>query len=339
VKPRLEDISADPFRERRRRTFRFVTDVLGARFEFESDSRELLEVARDAFAHVPQYRLTPAVRAPLRVSLRRVRHQRPAAWDKPPLPALSSGNGWLLNHLDAENFAIVDPPGKQALVQVTDSLLRHPRLLRYELIEFVAISLAARTQGLVPLHAGCVGADGRGVLLVGSSGSGKSTLTLHAALDGLEFLAEDSVFVQPGSLRATGLSAHVHARTDARNLIGDRRVRLAVANAPLIERRSGVRKHEIDLRSGLATLATKPLRIVSTVLLSARKPRNAKGLVPLTTAQLRRALRAEQPYAANQPGWSEFERRAVRAGGFILHRVPPAEGVAALRKLLGARPA
>src|SRR4029079_19173948 len=114
------------------------------------------------------------------------------------------------------------------------------------------ITLATRSQQLVALHAGCVGAEGRGVLLLGPSGAGKSTLALHAALGGLEFLAEDSVFVQPRTLRATGLSAHVHTRQTGLRLIADPAVRRALRRAPSIRRRSGVRKHEFDLR-GAAT--------------------------------------------------------------------------------------
>lgn len=244
----------------------------------------------------------------------------------------------LLSHVDAANFAIVDPRHARAFVQVTDGMLRHGSLLRYELIEFAVINLATRAQGLVPLHGGCVGANGRGILLLGASGSGKSTLTLHAALDGLDFLAEDSLFVQPATLRATGFSAYVHAREEALKLIPDAEVRAELRRAPRIQRRSGVRKREIDLRHGLANLAPQPLRIVATVVLSSRNARGRADLVSLNTAQLRRVLRAEQTYGTTQPGWHEFERRVLQAGGFSLDRVRPADAVSSLRTLLEARP-
>lgn len=333
----MRDTPADPFRERTGRELRWRTSVLGARFEFSSNSRELLDIAREAFASVPQHRLRPALRGVLRLHLRHAPHARKPAWIAPPVPALSSGGGMLLSHVDAANFAIVDPRHARALVQVTDSMLRHRRLLRYELIEFAVINLATRSQGLVPLHAGCVGTNGRGVLLLGASGSGKSTLTLHAALGGLDFLAEDSVFVQPSTLRATGFSAYVHAREEALKLIPDTQVRAELRRTPRIQRRSGVRKREIDLRHGLANLAPTPLRIVATVVLSSRNARGHAGLVPLTRAQLLRVLRAEQSYATTQPGWREFERRVLLAGGFSLGRIPPADAVSSLRTLLGVR--
>jgi hypothetical protein len=337
--PASLDISPDPFHERGARELRWRARVLGAEFEFSSNSRELLNLAQEAFARVPQHRWPHSVRRILRVALMRVADGDSSIGATPPKPLLSSGGGMLCAHVDARNFLVVDPDATRALIQVGDSMLRHRQLVRYELIEFAAITLATRAHGLVSLHAGCVGARGRGVLLLGPSGSGKSTLTLHAALGGLDFLAEDSVFVQPATMRATGLPAYVHAREDGLALIGDRQARHAARDSPRIQRRSGARKREIDLRLGSARLAATPLRIVATVVLSKRRARGTPQLVPLTATQLQRVLRAEQPYAAAQPGWREFERRALRAGGYRLDRMPPAAAVAALRELLRGSPA
>ena len=336
--PSSNDIPRDPFGERRPRSLRWRTRVLGAEVEFSSHSREMLRLAREAFARVPQHRWARGAGRTLRISLQRV-HGAASAWVKPPRPVLSSGAGLLCAHVDSSNFVIVDPAAARAMVQVGDSMWAHPRLVRYEMIEFAAILLATREQELVALHAGCVGASGRGVLLLGASGAGKSTLSLHAAHDGLEFLSEDSVFVQPATLEACGLSAFTHAREDSLPLITDRRVRQAAHRAPRIQRRSGVHKREIDLRSSGARLAPEPLRIVSTVVLSSRPARGRHALVPMTRAELKRVLRAEQPFAAARPGWKEFERHVLRIGGFRLHRVPPADGVASLRELLTAKAA
>ena len=330
--PPSPDIERDPFLEHDAATSRWRARVLGAQVEFSSNSRQLLAIAQDAFARVPQHRWSRDASCVVRVRLERVRGGMSRA--APPKPVLTSGAGLLLGHVDDRNFVVIDPAGARALIQVDDSMLRHRRLVRYELIEFATITLATRVQGLVALHAGCVGIRGRGVLLLGSSGAGKSTLALQSALAGLDFLAEDSVFVNPATLYATGLSAYVHPREDSLRLIGDPRARRAIRKAPGIRRRSGVHKREIDLRRGLARLAPRPLRIAATVVLSARRSRGGDNLVPLTSVELRRVLRAEQPYAAARPGWREFEQRVIRAGAFRLGRVSPADGVAALRKLL-----
>jgi len=327
----------DPFRERAARPLRWRTRVLGAACEFTSNSRELLDLAREAFASVPghHWRRGPAGRT-LRVSLELTRATSRGNSPLPPRPVLSSGAGLLCGHIDAHNHAIVDVRNARALVRVGRAALKHRRLVRYELIEFAAVTLATRVQGLVPLHAGCVGAGGRGVLLLGASGAGKSTLALHSALAGLDFLAEDSVFVRPSTLRATGLSAYAHACADSLPLIADRRQRAAVRRAPRIRRRSGVRKHEVDLRR-IARLAPRPLRIVAVLALSARTGRGAAALAPLKPAQFKRLLRAGQAYAAAQPGWQRFERELLRVPARQLGRVTPGQGVAALRELLGAR--
>jgi hypothetical protein len=332
--PASIDIAQDPFNEHGLRELTWRGRVLGARCEFSSDDRELLGIAEEAFARVPQHRGSRDTGQTLRITLRRVHAGVAPTRALPPSPRLSSGAGLLFGHIDSRSFAVIDPRAARALVQVDSSLLRHRQLVRYELIEFATVTLATRARELVPLHAGCVGADGRGVLLLGASGSGKSTLALHSAFAGLEFLAEDSVFVEPATLRATGLSAFVHARGNALGLIEDSRRRQIVRSSPRILRRSGVRKHEIDLRQGIAHLARAPLRIVAAVVLSARRARDTQPLVRLTTTQLRRVLRSEQPYAVDQPGWREFERRLLSVGGYRLDRTTPESAVAALRALL-----
>jgi len=323
----------DPFGENTQRAWRWRTHVLGTPFEFTGNHRALHALVRDAFADVPRHRIAGACPSRLRVHL----HASPGgavARGLPPAPVLSSGAGLLGAHVDAENFVVMDPASGRAFIRLNDRMLAQPRLARYELVEFAAITLATRARGFIALHAGCVGAHGRGVLLLGESGAGKSTLALHAARCGLDFLAEDSVFVAPASLDATGLPAFVHASEAGLALVADRRWRAALQRAPVIERRSGVRKRELDLRHGLARLAPRPLRIVATVVLTARRRRGPARSGELSTRELRRILRAGQPYAVRQPGWREFERRALRAGGFRLDRMPPDDGVARLREIL-----
>ena len=49
------------------------------------------------------------------------------------------------------------------------------------------------------VHAGCVGRDGAGVLIVGGSGSGKSVTSLACAAAGLDYAGDDYVFVETGA--------------------------------------------------------------------------------------------------------------------------------------------
>ena len=60
-----------------------------------------------------------------------------------------------------------------------------------------ALQLLMAGRGRLMTHAGAVGRDGRGALLVGHGGSGKSTLALSCALAGMEIVADDYVLLEP----------------------------------------------------------------------------------------------------------------------------------------------
>ena len=124
-------------------------------------------------------------------------------------------------------FASISPAARAALIVLPQRLLRFPYNVRYELLEFAVYTLAARVQGLVPLHAACVARGDRGVLLLGPSGSGKSTLTVHALQCGWDFLAEDSVLVEPRSLRAAGIGSFLHLRGNSLRFLEPRAARAA----------------------------------------------------------------------------------------------------------------
>ncbi len=206
----MPDISADPFRERRRGVRRATFQLLGARLVFESESAELMRLVDWAYAGLPRHTLSARVpRLAVRLVLGGNAGSRKSAAPAPL--ATSSGVGILCGASPKTSMAAVCPAGRSALVVVERELLRFPYHLRYELIEFAVFTLVARAQNLMPLHAACVGSGGRGLLLLGASGAGKSTAMLHCALAGMHMISEDSLFVTPDTLRATGvaeLSAH-----------------------------------------------------------------------------------------------------------------------------------
>ena len=155
----------------------------------------------------------------------------------------------------SSNFVVVSPQELGALVVVSPQMARFHYHTRYELIEFAVFTLAARSLGLVSLHAACVGRAGRGILLMGPSGSGKSTVTLQCLSQGFDFLSEDSVFVAPGTLLATGIANFLHVRSDAATLAradASSRRDSQIAGYPPPQRRS---KFEVDLRQGGYRLA------------------------------------------------------------------------------------
>jgi energy-coupling factor transporter ATP-binding protein EcfA2 len=329
----------DPFGERRRGALRARLQLLGARFEFETDSVRLLRLVRAAYARLPPHRLErTAPRLLVRLALTPPKPARAPGRHRgapPPVRALSA-DGTLCGAVEGAAFVAINPQTRAALIVVPHELLRYAYHVRYELLEFAVYVLATRVQRLVPLHAACVGRDDRGILLVGPSGSGKSTLVLHCLLAGLDFLAEDSVLVKPAGLLATGVANFLHLRADSLRFLPAAQAAV-LGRAAVIRRRSGVRKLEVDLRRAEFRLARRPLRIRAVLFLSTRAAVRGAHLVPVPRSAVLERLAASQRYAAHQPGWSTFSKRVSALPAYELRRgAHPRESVEALCELLSA---
>jgi hypothetical protein len=327
------DIAFDPFQERSRTLVRRHITILGARFEFESCNPRLLEFVDFAYAGLPQHRLGGAV-PKLRVRLEsRANASSATATALPPLGTLS-GAGLLCGATARSNFVVVSPAERSALVVVPQQLLRYAYHTRYEVIEFAVFTLAQRVQRLVPLHAACVGRADRGLLLMGGSGAGKSTLALHCWLNGFEFVSEDSTFVVPASLRATGVANFLHVRSDSLKFLERGADAAMIRSSPVIRRRSGLAKFEVNLRHRRYPLAAAPLKIASLIFISAKRAGAQPLLTPLPKSRVREYLLASQPYAASLPEWRAFSRNAAALEAFELRRGRhPQDAVAALQEL------
>jgi hypothetical protein len=353
--PRPAEPPADPFGERHRAGLRERFQLMGGQFHFETDNPSLARIVRTAYAELPSHKFAgTAPRFSVRLALAgtqrapsvtqrapSVTQRAPAVTrmeSEPPRMRQFAAGEILCGAMETASFVALTPRQRSALVVVSPEMLGFPYHLRYEILEFAVYVLASRAQGLVPLHAACVGRGGRGILLLGSSGAGKSTVSLHCLLEGLDFLAEDSVLVDPSGL-ATGVANFLHVRPDSLRFLEDAGMAARIRGSPVIRRRSGVEKFEIDLRHPQYRLAAAPLRIAAVVFLS---PRHAGGrplLAPMRNAQLTRALAASQRYAAKQPGWSVFTQRVRRLPAFELRRGRhPLEAVEALKQLLPPAP-
>ncbi|AVQ06751.1 TPA: serine kinase [Xanthomonas vasicola pv. zeae] len=326
-------VAADPFGEQRPRCLTVRRQILGALFHFQSDSEALLALVDTAYAGLPAHRLPGAPEFHVTLDLL-PRAPGSIGAEPPPVRTHASG-GLLCGVMDACNYLMLSVPQHRAMLVVSEDMLAHAYHVRYELIEFAVFLLAARGIGLVPLHGACVGQRGRGVLLLGASGAGKSTLALHSLLHGLDFIAEDGVFVAPDSLLTTGVANFLHLRAEALGLV-DAQTHAWISASPVIRRRSGVEKYEVDIRHGRAHLAAKPMQLHAVVMLS-RTPASvlAQRLVAVPTKQVAASLAHDQPYAAGQPGWQRFVEQVQRIGMFTLHRgTHPQASVDALLQLL-----
>jgi hypothetical protein len=324
----------DPFGEQSARPHHRSLQLLGALFRFESNSARLLQLVDQAFAGLPRHRLTGRSPRLLVRLLLTPRQHRTSAAPPPPLTTYA-GPGFLCGAIDESNLAVISPAQRSALVVVSRDMLRHAYHLRYELIEFAVYVLAARALRLVPLHAAAVGRQGRGLLLMGDSGAGKSTITLHCLLQGLGLLSEDAVFVAPDGRAATGIANFLHLQRRGLALLRARAAVRHIRSSPIIRRRSGVEKYEVDLRRSGYRLAPAPLSIQALVFLSKRRGSDDRLLVPVAARQRAARLAALQPYAAGQQGWRRFENSLASVRTYELRRGShPAVAVAALRGLL-----
>jgi hypothetical protein len=173
---------------------------------------------------------------------------------------------------------------------------------------------------------------------MGASGAGKSTVALQCLLRGLEFVSEDSVFVHPGKMLATGVANFLHVGSDSLRWLEGSPTAAAIRSSPVIRRRSGAKKFELDLRGGRFRLAKAPLKIIGIAFLSPKKAGADPLVLPLSKPDLRRRLIAEQPFGAAQPEWRRFSDNASALHGFELRRGQhPLEAVEALRALLSRR--
>jgi hypothetical protein len=328
------DPTADPFGEHLPHQYRMRCYTLGARCDFRSNSKALVALAESAFAQLPRYRMfadTPRFTVTLRLA-----PGATSASSAAPLPLRTyAAEGLVCGSIDSANHVVVSPAQRSALVVISRDMLRFPYHARYELIEFAVYVLATRALRLLPLHAACVGRNGDGLLLVGDSGAGKSTLAVHAMLHGLTLLAEDSVFIRPAEWLACAAPNFMHLRTDSLRSLDDRALAGRLRRAPIIRRRSGVEKYEVDLRNGNWPTARHALRIAHIVFLSQTRGTVGQLLKPLPRRRLKPMLLATQPYAASLQGWAAFCQRAVASQAYVLMRgQSPAASINALKTLL-----
>lgn len=311
--------------------------VMGGRFRFRSDSEALLDVVEAAFGECAPHHRFPGAAPEFDVELRLLPHRQPASGGPPSVRTKMDGD-LLYGIMDDCNYVLISPKRRRARIVASADMLDNPYHLRYELVEFAVFVLAARCQGLVPLHAACVGHGGRGLLLLGASGAGKSTLALHGLLQGLDFLSEDAVFVRPDDMLATGVANFLHVHSNALEGVEDAAARRWLAGSPVIRRRSGVEKFEADLRQAPAParLAAAPVQVVGAVILSDRVAGQSRAwLAPVAGEDIPAALCEGQSYAVTQPGWLRFEHRMARSRVHYLHRGRhPGSSVDALRELL-----
>jgi hypothetical protein len=340
-RPAIIDLESDPFGESSSIVAHKTMQLMGGRFRFESTNRRLMRLVDHAYRGLPGHRFSsnpPSFRVRLMLTpapTRSSRHKSAARRRPEPLPiSMLHGPGVLGAATESSSFVVLSPKHRTALLSISPAMLAFPYHTRYELLEFAVFTLASRAQRLVPLHAACVGINGRGILLMGLSGSGKTTIALHCLLSGFDFLSEDSVFVSPATMRATGTANFIHVRANSLRWLERSRESILIQKSPVIQRRSGVTKFEVDLRRKQFRLAPEPLKIEAVAFLTAHSARHAL-LKSMTGSEMLGKLTALQGYGARLPQWQTFIGKLRNVKALEVRRGKhPMETVHALRSLL-----
>lgn len=173
-----------------------------------------------------------------------------------------------------------------------ESLSELPGWVRaHPLLELLHWSL--RRPGRHLMHAGAVGVEGRGVLLVGRGGTGKSTLAVACVEAGMEYAGDDYVLVTVDPEPAAHLlygSAKLHADSLA--------MLPALAGAITAAAVPGVDKAVLDIAAARPASLRRRLELEGVVmprvtggrdcvLRPARAPELLRALAPSTVLQLR----------------------------------------------------
>jgi hypothetical protein len=190
-----------------------------------------------------------------------------------------------------------------------------------------ALQLLMAARGRLMVHAGAVGREGRGVLLVGRGGSGKSTLALSCALAGMETVADDYVLLEPDSLTAHAMQSTAKLTEDSAERLGVPAA--AIDSAGFEPTLGGPAKALVDIRSLVPGALRRQLEIHAIVAPSLRPSRTANiaagdgfggnGPVvgPISAAE---GLRAVAPSTIVQSGFGDASSLAVLAD--LVRRVP-----------------
>ncbi len=199
-----------------------------------------------------------------------------------------------------------------------------------------ALQLLMERKGRWLTHAGAVGRDGRGVLLVGRGGSGKSTLALACALAGMEIVADDYVLLQ-------GEPPLAHAMQSTAKLTEDSATRLgfgedAIGPAGFEPTLEGPAKALVEIREVAPGRLRSRLEIGALVA-----PRIAGGPLPeLRPVSAAAGLRAVAPSTIVQSGaaggaaLAALADLARRVPSYALDLAPdPAANAAAVDRLVG----
>jgi hypothetical protein len=179
------------------------------------------------------------------------------------------------------------------------------------------------------VHAGAVGAGGRGVLLTGRAGSGKSTTAVAGLIGGLDYLGDDYVFVDLADARPVAHSVYATAKLAPGAP--------AIAGLDAEPLAGGAAKHVVDVETVRAGGLARRMEIVANLLpvVAAGEPTRIE---PATAGAALLALAPTSVLHPPQRDAGELAPLATLARRVPAHRLvlggEPRDAVTLIRRLL-----
>lgn len=128
-------------------------------------------------------------------------HWRIVCEDDPPIQSTDvpfsafSDPGLRCVNIGQRGFMAVDLDNREAVAFLSDRFVDENARFRHRPPLDILLCLTASSLGLTALSGGCVGVEDRGVLVFGAPNSGKTTACYLAATSGMEFHADQVVFL------------------------------------------------------------------------------------------------------------------------------------------------
>jgi len=255
---------------------------LGFPLEIATNSEGVLDAAAETWGSYPEIFSAQPLR--LRVAV-----ATDGSTAVPPPPVCRGQQHLFMMISDAGNFAVGDYTSHLALCWLTPGALAGPGFLRFHFLEGLAYSMLAQSY-LTMIHAACVSAGGRGVLLCGESGSGKSTLAFACASRGWDYIADDASSLVRGDRTriVLGRPFHIRFRPSAAELFPELRERVVGRH------RNGKPTIEVAT-AGLPGVKTAFQTRADFLVFLNRRSLASQGLVPLSKADALDRLLADLP--------------------------------------------
>jgi energy-coupling factor transporter ATP-binding protein EcfA2 len=185
---------------------------LGFPVELLTNDPDVLEAAKESFGHRRLRRGSTTIQ--VRVGISKEGGSR-----IPPEPTRREFNHLYSLLADTENYAVLDLKTCTNFIWLNKSALINKLYFRSNFLEKV-VYLLLGASAVTDIHAGCVGKNGKGILLCGDSGAGKSTLAYACARSGWIYTSDDTSYLINDSAvpRVIGHSHRMRFRPEAKSL-------------------------------------------------------------------------------------------------------------------------